>query len=57
MVGWNIAATQLVVGRVHHKISDLAYFTSATLFSVNKCYEHVEWMLEGMHINSVVQDT
>ena len=35
MVGWNVAATYLVVDRVLHKISDLFIFTSATIFSVN----------------------
>ena len=35
MVGWNVAATQLVVERDLHKISDLVHFTSATIFSVN----------------------
>ena len=29
-------------GRVLHKISNLAYFTSAIIFSVNECDEHVE---------------
>ena len=42
MVGWNIAATQLVAERVLHNISDLFYFTSATLFTVNDYDEHVE---------------
>ena len=42
MVGWNVAATQLVTDRVLHKISDLMHFTSATLFSVNRDDEHVK---------------
>ena len=45
MVGWNVAATQLVAERVHHKISDLVYFTSEILIPVNECNEHVEGML------------
>ena len=31
MVGWNVAVTWLVADRVHHKISDIVYFTSAIL--------------------------
>ena len=42
MVGWNVAAAQLVVDRVYHKISDLVHFTSATLFPVNENDEHVK---------------
>ena len=42
MVGWNIAATQLVADRVHHKISDFVHFTSAILISVNEIDEHVK---------------
>ena len=41
MVGWNVAATQLVADRVHHKISDLVYFASAILISVKEIDEHV----------------
>ena len=36
MVGWNVAATQLVADRGHHKISDFVRFTSATVMSVNE---------------------
>ena len=36
MVGWNVAVTQLVADRVLHKISDLVYYTSATLISINE---------------------
>ena len=36
MVGWNVAAMQLVADRVHHKISDFIHFTSATAVSVNE---------------------
>ena len=42
MVGWNIAATQLVAERVLDKISNLVYFTYAILFTVNDYDEHVE---------------
>ena len=42
MVGWNVAAMQLVVERVLHKKSNLVYFTSAILFTVNDYDEHVE---------------
>ena len=46
MVGWNVAATQLVAERVLYKISNLVYFTSAILFTVNDYDEHVEWLYE-----------
>ena len=42
MVGWNVAATQLVVERVLYKIGNLVYFTSAILFTVNDYDEHAE---------------
>ena len=35
MVGWNIAATQLVVEQSFHKISDFLHFTSAIVITVN----------------------
>ena len=55
MVGWNVAATQLVAERVLHKISNLVYFTSAIMFSLNECDEHVEFLYECM-VASVVYD-
>ena len=42
MVGWNVAAMYLVVERVLYKISNLVYFTSTTIFTVNDYDEHVE---------------
>ena len=42
MVGWNVAVTYLVGERVFHNISNLVYFTSAILFTLNECDEHVE---------------
>ena len=42
MVGWNVAVTQLVVEQVLYKISNLVYFTSAIMFTVNDYDEHVE---------------
>ena len=48
MVGWNVAAMQLVVKRVLYKISNLVYFTSAILFTVNDHDEHVECLYEHM---------
>ena len=48
MVGWNVAATQLVAERVLYKISNLVYFTSATVFTVNDYDEHVECLYECM---------
>ena len=56
MVGWNIAATQLVADRVHHKISDFVHFTSATVNSVNKNDEHVKGMLARMYDVSAMPD-
>ena len=41
MVGWNVAATQLVAKQVLYKISNLVYFTSAFLFTVNDYDEYV----------------
>ena len=55
MVGWNVAATQLVAERVFHKINNLVYFTSAIMFSLNECDEHVECLYERM-IASAVYD-
>ena len=42
MVGWNIATTQLVIERALYKMSNLVYFTSAILVTVNDYVEHVE---------------
>ena len=42
-------------GRVLHKISNLVYFTSTILFTVNECDEHVECLYERM-IASTVYD-
>ena len=36
MVGWNVAVTWLVAERVPYKISNLVYFTSAIIFTVNE---------------------
>ena len=56
MVGWNVAATQLVADRALHKISDLVHFTSATIITINYYDEHVERMLVGMYVVSAVYD-
>ena len=48
MVGWNVAVTQLVAERVLHKISNLVHFTSAIIFSLNECDDHVECLFERM---------
>ena len=48
MVGWNVAATQLVAERVLYKITNIVYFTSAIMFSLNECDEHVECLYECM---------
>ena len=53
MVGWNVAATQLVVERVLYKISNLVYFTSAILFTVNDYDEHVECLYKRMLASAV----
>ena len=53
MVGWNVATTQLVVERVLYKISNLAYFTSAIIFTVNDDDEHVECLYERMFASVV----
>ena len=53
MVGWNVAAMQLVVKQVLHKISDLVDFTSAIIFYVNECDEHVECLQERMFASAV----
>ena len=50
MVGWNIAVTQLVAEQVLHKISNLVYFTSEILFTVNDYDEHVECLYECMFL-------
>ena len=56
MGGWNVAATQLVAERVHHKISDFVHFTSSTIITVNYYDEHVERMLVGMYVVFTVYD-
>ena len=48
MVGWNVAVMQLIAERVIYKISNLVYFTSAIIFYVNECDEHVECLYEHM---------
>ena len=53
MVGWNVAATQLVAGRVLYKISNLVYFTYAIIFFVNECDEHVECLYERMFASAM----
>ena len=53
MVGWNVAAMQLVVERALYKISNLVYFTSAILFTVNDYDEHVECLYERMFTSVV----
>ena len=53
MVGWNVAATQLVAERVLHKISDLVHFASEIIISVNEFDEHVECLQERMFDSDV----
>ena len=53
MVWWNVATTQLVAGRVLYKISNLVYFTSAIIFTVNDYDEHVECLYERMFASAV----
>ena len=53
MVGWNVAVTQLVAGQVLYKISNLVYFTSAILFTVNDYDEHAECLYECMFASVV----
>ena len=53
MVGWNVVVTQLVAERVLHKISDLVHFTSAIIFFVNECDEHVECLYECMFASAI----
>ena len=36
MVGWNVAATQLVADRVHPKISDPVFYLCNSIFTVNE---------------------
>ena len=43
-------------GRSFYKISNPVRFTSAILISVNKNGEHVERMLVGMYVVSIVYD-
>ena len=44
---------ELVAGRVLYKISNLVYFTSAIIFTVNECDEHVEFLYERMFASAV----
>ena len=53
MVGWNVTATQLVVERVLHKLSNLVYFISAIIILVNEYDEHVECLNEFMFASAV----
>ena len=53
MVGWNVAATQLVAGRVLYKISNLVYFTSAIIITVNEYNEHVAFLIECMFASAM----
>ena len=53
MVGWNVAVMQLVAERVLHKISNIVYFTSAIVITINEYDEHVEFLYEHM-FSSVV---
>ena len=53
MVGWNVAATQLVAEQALYKISNFGYFTSAILFTVNDHDEHVECLLNVFYFRCV----
>ena len=53
MVGWNVAVTYLVAGRFLHKISNLVYFTSANIITINEYDEHVECLYERMFSSTV----
>ena len=53
MVGWNVAATYLVAEQVLHKISNIVYFTFATILYLNECDEHVECLYEHMFASTV----
>ena len=53
MVGWNVAVMQLVVERVLYEISNLVYFTSAIILTVNEYDEHVECLYERMFASAV----
>ena len=46
MVGWNVAATQLIAGGVLYEISNLVYFTSAIIITINEYDEDVECLYE-----------
>ena len=53
MVGCNVPAMYLVAGQVLHKISNLVYFTSAIIFTVNDYDDHVECLDECMFASAV----
>ena len=53
MVGWNVATTQLVAERVLYEISNLVYFTSAIILTVNEYDEHVECLYERIFDSAV----
>ena len=50
MVGWNVVAG---CGTSSYKISNLVYFISAILFTVNDCDEHVEFFYECMFASAI----
>ena len=54
MVGQNVAVTQRVAEQVLYKISNIVYFTSAILFTVNDYDEHVEYLYERMFATAVL---
>ena len=56
MVGWNVAATQLVAEQIHLKISNLVHFTSTILVSVNEMNMLNEYMRVWMLLVSAVYD-
>ena len=37
----------------YYKISNLVHFTSAIIFSINECDEHVEFLYESMFASTV----
>ena len=50
MVGWNVAATQLVAGRDIYTISVLVHFASAFTFTVYCLMNHDEHVDAGMYM-------
>ena len=50
MVGWNVAATQLVAGQVLYKISNPVHFTFAITFTVYCLMDHDEHVDAGMNV-------